>query len=122
MKVIAEVRGEFAFILEGVSEEVRATESATLREYLLPANRYRLFLAITIQIHQQLTGNTSLAYYAPQIFKEVEAGTSSLLATGFLGIIKVVLMGIFIVFAPTHIPVQVSWTADQLQTYLNFCV
>ena len=68
---------------------------------LLPANRYRLFLAITIQLNQQLTGNTSLAYYAPQIFKEVGAGTSSLLVTGFFGIIKVVSVGIFIVCTPT---------------------
>lgn len=58
----AEVRGEFAEVLEGVSEEVRATEGVTWKECLLLANRYRLFLAITIQLNQQLTGNTSLAY------------------------------------------------------------
>lgn len=96
-----EVHEEFAEILEGVSEEVRATEGVTWRECLLPTNRYRLFLAITIQLNQQLTGNTSLAYYAPQIFKEVGAGTSSLLVTGFFGIIKVVSVGIFIVSTPT---------------------
>ncbi|CAD6564822.1 MAG: hypothetical protein ASARMPRED_005693 [Alectoria sarmentosa] len=94
----AEVQGEFAEILKGVSEEVRAKENVTWRECLLPANRYRLFLAITIQLNQQLTGNTSLAYYAPQIFKEVGAGTSSLLVTGFFGIIKVVSVGIFITY------------------------
>ena len=55
----AEVRKEFAEILQGVSEEVEATEGVTWRECLLPANRYRLFLAITIQLNQQLTGNTS---------------------------------------------------------------
>lgn len=96
-----EVHEEFAEILEGVSEEARATEGVTWRECLLPTNRYRLFLAITIQLNQQLTGNTSLAYYAPQIFKEVGAGTSSLLVTGFFGIIKVVSVGIFIVSTPT---------------------
>lgn len=109
----AEVREEFAEILEGVSEEIRATEGVTWRECLLPANRYRLFLAITIQLNQQLTGNTSLAYYAPQIFKEVGAGTSSLLVTGFFGIIKVLSVVIFIVCTPKYIPIQVRSAAGQ---------
>ena len=70
-----EVHDEFAEILEGVSEEVRATKGVTWRECLLPTNRYRLFLASTIQLNAKLTGNTSLAYYAPQFFKRVGAGT-----------------------------------------------
>ena len=54
-----ELQGEFAEILAGVAEEVRATEGVTWKECLLPANRYRLFLAITLQLCQQLTGTTS---------------------------------------------------------------
>lgn len=68
-----EVRAEFAEILQGIQEEIRATEGLTLKELNLPANRYRLFVAITLQLCQQLTGNTSLAYYAPQIFASVGA-------------------------------------------------
>ena len=85
-----EVRAEFAEIVQGVEEEIRATEGLTWKELLLPANRYRLFVAVTLQLCQQLTGNTSLAYYAPQIFAAVGAGTSALLITGFFGIVKVV--------------------------------
>ncbi|MCJ1378111.1 hypothetical protein MMC17_001207 [Xylographa soralifera] len=85
-----EVQAEFAEILMGIEEEIRATEGVTWREINLPANRYRLFIAVTLQLCQQLTGNTSLAYYAPQIFAAVGAGTSNLLITGFFGIIKVV--------------------------------
>ena len=73
----ADVQVEYGDILAGIAEEERSTEGVTWKEYLLPANRYRVFIAITIQagmsIHQktmndanqlgaQLTGNTSLAY------------------------------------------------------------
>ena len=86
----AEVRAEYAEILMGVQQELKATEGVTLKELLLPANRMRLFIAVTLQLCQQFTGNTSLAYYAPQIFAAVGAGTSNLLITGFFGIIKVI--------------------------------
>jgi len=74
----------------GIKEEIRASEGITYKELLLPANRFRIFIAVTLQLCQQLTGNTSLAYYAPQIFAAVGAGTSNLLITGFFGIIKVI--------------------------------
>ncbi|KAL2865018.1 sugar porter family MFS transporter [Aspergillus lucknowensis] len=94
-----EVRAEMAEILDGIAAEVQATEGLTWKELNLPANRYRVFIAITIQICAQCTGNTSLAYYAPQIFGAV--GTSendTLLITGFFGVVKVVACGIFVLF------------------------
>ncbi|RDW92901.1 sugar porter family MFS transporter [Aspergillus mulundensis] len=96
-----EVRAEMAEILDGISAEVAATEGVTWKELNLPANRYRIFVAITIQICAQCTGNTSLAYSidAPQIFGAV--GTSendTLLITGFFGVVKVVACGIFVLF------------------------
>ncbi|KAL4862162.1 hypothetical protein BDV12DRAFT_49348 [Aspergillus spectabilis] len=94
-----EIRAEMAEILDGISAEVAATEGLTWKELNLPANRYRVFIAITIQISAQCTGNTSLAYYAPQIFGAV--GTSAndtLLITGFFGVVKVVACGIFVLF------------------------
>lgn len=45
-----EVRDEMAEILDGLSAEVAATEGVTWKELILPSNRYRLFIAITIQI------------------------------------------------------------------------
>ncbi|CBF73852.1 hypothetical protein AN8084.2 [Aspergillus nidulans FGSC A4] len=94
-----EVRTEMAEILDGISAEVAATEGVTWKELNLPANRFRIFIAISIQIAAQCTGNTSLAYYAPQIFGAV--GTSendTLLITGFFGVVKVVACGTFVLF------------------------
>lgn len=93
-----EVREEFAEIQAGIEEEIRATEGLTWKELLLPANRYRLFIAVSLQIGVQLTGNTSLAYYAPQIFQAVGAGNSSLLISGFFGLVKVCACFTFVVF------------------------
>lgn len=88
------LREEFDEILAGIAEEERVRDGFTWRELLLPVNRYRLFIAITIQLCAQLTGNTSLAYYANQIFESVGAGSASKLVTGFFGVVKVV--GVFI--------------------------
>lgn len=85
-----EVKAEFDEILAGIEEELRVKEAFTFKELLLPANRYRIFIAITIQLSAQLTGNTSLAYYATQIFSAVGAGSSAKLVTGCFGIVKVV--------------------------------
>lgn len=85
-----ELHQEFNEILLGVQEEARIKESFTWKELLLPANRYRIFIAITIQLCAQLTGNTSLAYYANQIFSAVGAGSAASLVTGFFGVVKVV--------------------------------
>jgi MFS family permease len=45
-----EVRAEMAEILDGIAAEVQATEGLTWKELNLPSNRYRVFIAITIQI------------------------------------------------------------------------
>lgn len=93
-----EVQVEFAEIQAGLEEELRATEGVTWKELLLPANRFRVFVVITMQLGVQLTGNTSLAYYAPQIFAAVGAGKSSLFVTGFFGVVKVVAVSTFCLF------------------------
>ncbi|KKY24385.1 putative mfs sugar [Phaeomoniella chlamydospora] len=92
------LRAEFAEIQAGIEEELRQTEGLTLKELWLPANRYRVFISITIQLCAQLTGNTSLAYYAPQIFKAVGAGSESMFITGFFGIVKIIGCATFITF------------------------
>ncbi|KAI0829574.1 putative MFS sugar transporter [Hypoxylon sp. FL0890] len=92
------VQEEFAEIIAGIQEEERATEGLTWKEYLLPVNRFRFVIVITLQIGVQLTGNTSLAYYAPQIFKAVGAGDQSLLISGFFGVIKVASCLFFLLF------------------------
>ncbi|KAI1383965.1 putative MFS sugar transporter [Hypoxylon trugodes] len=93
-----QVKEEFAEIIAGIQEEERVTEGLTWKEYTLPVNRFRFLVVITLQIGVQLTGNTSLAYYAPQIFKAVGAGDQSLLISGFFGVVKVVSCLFFLLF------------------------
>ncbi|KPM38817.1 hypothetical protein AK830_g7752 [Neonectria ditissima] len=94
----AEVQAEMDEILAGIAEEEHATEGVTWKEYLLPANRWRMFLVITLQIGVQLTGNTSLAYFSPQIFNAVGAGQNAFLFSGFFGLVKVVSCFFFLMF------------------------
>ncbi|KAH8898985.1 general substrate transporter [Thozetella sp. PMI_491] len=93
-----EVREEFEEILASIREEERVTEGYSWKELLLPVNRQRVALIIALQIGVQLTGNTSLAYYAPQIFTAIGAGSNNLFFTGFFGLAKVVACGFFVLF------------------------
>lgn len=45
-----EVQDEFAEIVAGIEEERRVSEGLTYKELLLPSNRYRIFIAITMQL------------------------------------------------------------------------
>ena len=93
-----EVRAEFAEIQAGIELEIAQSEGLTWKELMLPSNRYRMFIAITIQLCAQLTGNTSLAYYAPQIFSTIGAGNKVLFITGFFGIAKMFGVLTFLIF------------------------
>ncbi|KAJ5089165.1 hypothetical protein N7532_007849 [Penicillium argentinense] len=93
-----ETHEEMAEILAGIREEELQTEGLTWKEYLLPANRFRLFVVITLQIGVQLTGNTSLAYFSPQVFKSVGAGSNALFFSGFFGVAKVIACFVFLSF------------------------
>ncbi|CAK7221314.1 hypothetical protein SEUCBS140593_004529 [Sporothrix eucalyptigena] len=92
------VRQEYEEIVASIREEERITEGYSLKELWLPINRFRVGLIIAIQIGVQLTGNTSLAYYAPQVFTAIGAGSNTLFFAGFFGIAKVVACGIFVLF------------------------
>ena len=93
-----EVNEEFAEILAGVETEIAVSKGLTWKELLLPSNRYRIIIAITVQLSAQLTGNTSLAYYAPQIFATIGAGNKTLFITGFFGIVKMAGVLVFQIF------------------------
>ncbi|EEY17167.1 quinate permease [Verticillium alfalfae VaMs.102] len=88
----------WAEILAGIEEEDRVKSGVTWKELLQPINRWRVILIIALQIGVQLTGNTSMAYYAPQIFSLVGAGQNKLLLTGFFGVCKVVACLFFLLF------------------------
>lgn len=93
-----EIRQEFQEILTGVQVEIQASEGFAWKELLLPSNRLRMFLAITIQLAAQLSGNTSLAYFAPQFFSLLGTGNKSVFITGFFGIVKIAGVVVFILF------------------------
>ncbi|SPQ21498.1 c85be177-f7e5-4f44-876e-fa3418e71205 [Thermothielavioides terrestris] len=94
----SEIREEFAEIISSIDEENRIRSGVSWKELLEPINRHRVFLIIALQIGVQLTGNTSMAYYAPQIFSLVGAGQNNLLITGFFGVVKVVACLFFLLF------------------------
>lgn len=94
----SEVQAEFQEILAGVQVEIQASEGFTYKELLLPSNRYRIFLAITIQLAAQLSGNTSLAYFAPQFFSLLGTGDKSVFITGFFGLVKIAGVVTYIIF------------------------
>ncbi|KAM0259867.1 hypothetical protein ACHAQJ_003111 [Trichoderma viride] len=81
-----EVRMEFNQIVAGIEEEERQTAGVTWREYWLPANRHRIFLAVTLQI------------VSPQVFQAVGAGQNALLLSGFFGVCKIVSCAFFLLF------------------------
>ncbi|KAF2450549.1 putative MFS sugar transporter [Karstenula rhodostoma CBS 690.94] len=93
-----DIQAEINEINAGIAEEERQTQGVTWKEYTLPANRWRIILVITLQIGVQLTGNTSLAYFAPQFFAAVGAGNNSVLMSGFFGLCKVIACFFFLLF------------------------
>jgi sugar porter (SP) family MFS transporter len=92
------IQAEMNEINAGIAEEERLTQGLTWKEYTLPANRRRIILVVTLQIGVQLTGNTSLAYFAPQFFAAVGAGNNAVFLSGFFGLCKVVACFFFLVF------------------------
>jgi sugar porter (SP) family MFS transporter len=68
--------------------------------WLIPANRKRTILSISLMICQQMTGTNAINYYAPVIFTALGIGgtANSLFATGVYGICKVFGCGFFLLF------------------------
>lgn len=99
------VATELREISQSVYAEKQAVRGASvlslIREiFTVPSNRRRYILAIMLQIFQQMTGTNAINYYAPSIFASVGlSGTStSLLATGVYGIVKVITCIIYVFF------------------------
>ncbi|KAJ3781623.1 general substrate transporter [Lentinula aff. detonsa] len=92
---------EMAEIEAAIQEEREARRSLGWREaFLGKGNGIRFFIAFMIFLLQQWSGQNSVTYYAPQIFASIGyTGTkNSLLASGILGVVKVVTVSIFIAF------------------------
>ncbi|KAK4684872.1 MFS transporter, SP family, sugar:H+ symporter, partial [Tremellales sp. Uapishka_1] len=94
------VQLEFAEIIASIREEEAATKGASWREVGAKGNPIRFLIAFLVFTLQQWSGQNSISYYAPTIFKAIGiTGTStSLLASGIYGIVKIVATSIFIAF------------------------
>ncbi|WWD07220.1 hypothetical protein V865_005317 [Kwoniella europaea PYCC6329] len=95
-----ETRAEFEEIVASVAEEEAVTGGRTWKEAFIPGNRIRFFIAFAIFTFQQWSGQNSINYYAPDIFKSIgiKGASTSLLASGIYGIVKIVATAIFIFF------------------------
>lgn len=66
-----------------VRVEVQASQVFGWKELVRPSTYRCMGAAITIQHAQELTGATSLAYYAPHFFALLGTGDKSVCMTGF---------------------------------------
>jgi MFS family permease len=91
---------EFAEITAAIAEERAATSGASWRECFAKGNPIRFLMAFTIFTLQQWSGQNSISYYAPIIFKAIgiTGASTSLLASGIYGIVKIISTSIFIAF------------------------
>jgi hypothetical protein len=109
---------EIAEITAAIKEEREATEGASWREMLqsefplakreagmltdpfgfAEGNRKRFFIAFFMFFLQQWSGQNSISYYAPTIFKSIglKGTTTGLFASGIYGIVKIVATSIFV--------------------------
>ncbi|KAI9063795.1 general substrate transporter [Trametes sanguinea] len=95
------IRAEMAEIEAAIEEEREARRGLGWKEaFFGKGNFIRFVIAVVIFVLQQWSGQNSVGYYAPQIFKSIGYnGTSnSLLASGIYGIVKVVATTIFVFF------------------------
>ncbi|KAF7428968.1 hypothetical protein PC9H_008205 [Pleurotus ostreatus] len=96
-----EVIHEMAEIEAAIEEERAARKGLGLKEaFFGKGNFVRFVVAFVIFLFQQLTGQNSINYYAPQIFTSIGyTGTkNSLLASGIYGVVKVITTSLFVLF------------------------
>ncbi|KAI0702247.1 hypothetical protein C8Q76DRAFT_697954 [Earliella scabrosa] len=87
-------------LLNGL-EEREAREGLGAKEaFLGKGNFVRFVIAVVIFVLQEWSGQNSVGYYAPQIFASIgyTGATSSLLASGIYGIMKLLATTVFVFF------------------------
>lgn len=99
------VRGEMeGIILQLEEERALFAETGSLvlikEDFATRANRRRTILCVALMMWSNLTGTNAMTYYSPTIFSSIgmPSNTSSLLATGVYGIVKMITCAIFILF------------------------
>jgi sugar porter (SP) family MFS transporter len=91
------VRGELIEIDDQINREKEATLGSGLlgpfkELFMLPSNRYRMFLGLTCQLLGQWSGGNSITIYSPQFFALLGTTGQSekLFATAIFGVVKFV--------------------------------
>jgi hypothetical protein len=95
------IRHEFSEIEAAILEEQEARKGLGIKEaFFGKGNFIRFVIAFVIFTLQQWSGQNSVGYYAPQIFKAIgyTGQTPSLLASGIYGVVKFVATTIFVFF------------------------
>ncbi|KAJ9121401.1 hypothetical protein QFC24_004739 [Naganishia onofrii] len=95
------VQAEFSEIVAAVEEEKAATAGSTwYNEIRLKGNPKRFAIAMIMFVCQQWSGQNSINYYAPDIFKSIgiTGSSASLLASGVYGLVKIVATALFMIF------------------------
>jgi hypothetical protein len=89
---------EFNEVCAALQEEKDNTAGASWSETMKPGNRIRMFIAFAMFFLQQWSGQNSVNYYAPDIFRSIGlVGTKTgLLSSGIYGIVKIVATTAFI--------------------------
>jgi sugar porter (SP) family MFS transporter len=114
------VETEFSVICAQIERERILSRGANYRSlqremWMIPGNRKRVLISITLMISQQMTGVNALNYYAPKIFQKLglSAVNVSLFATGIYGVVKVIGCACFLLFVADSLGRRRSllWTA-----------
>ncbi|KAF7985421.1 hypothetical protein HWV62_5137 [Athelia sp. TMB] len=95
------VRHEYAEIEAQINEERESRKGLGLKEaFFGKGNFIRFNIAFFIFLLQQWSGQNSVGYYAPQIFKSIgyTGHANSLLASGVYGVVKVVATALSVFF------------------------
>lgn len=72
-----------------IKESFKQERDASIRQLFSPGLRIALIVGVVLAVLQQVTGINAIMYYAPEIFKQMGAGTNaSLIQTILVGLIN----------------------------------
>ncbi|KAJ2989388.1 hypothetical protein NUW54_g8800 [Trametes sanguinea] len=114
-----------AEIEAALAEERESRNGLAWKEaFLERGNLIWFVIAVVIFMLQQWSGQNSVGYYAPQIFSSLRyTGTSSsLLASGIYGIVKVVTTAIFVFFLADTLGRSLSLLLSSLEMSILFFI
>ncbi|KAJ3373043.1 hypothetical protein HDU91_001198 [Kappamyces sp. JEL0680] len=82
---------ELAEELQGIYQDIKDSPTSTWEQVACPKHRVRLKLALLFIFFQQFAGQNLIFYYSPLLFRALGLGPYVLLATGMIGLVKLLL-------------------------------